>query len=488
MWTGRQTLASIEETIAKLHKDEAQIDTALRGALQSGERLRGERDEALKELARIKLDEITGGRLVRNLDAAERRAVQILETARLRLASQAERKAAAVAEVEVAEKERHVAGEAVEVALAVVEQLRGEAQDRVKTMPAWQTLQAHFEAADAIASEAEKKAQLSEAELGAKQKPYDNDPLFIYLWKRNFGTGTYQAGNIARSLDRIVADFISYPDARANYAMLIEIPARLREHAKGKRAVADDVRAARGEVERRAMIAVGVEPKERVLAEARHRLASCEATLDGKRTQLAAIEQERAALLKDGGDGAYSEALSTIAAGDAHDDIAQLYTEARRTTTPADESIVRRIEQIDDKLSAAEQDLRKLKARADDLAERRTEVERVREKFRGAGYDHPNVTFGNDHDIGRILASVLEGVVRSGILWDIIRGGFGQRPSRSQGGFGSPGLPFPFPMPGGDEDGPRGGGWRIPESQGGWTPPADSGSGKDDDFTTGGSF
>ena len=133
------------------------------------------------------------------------------------------------------------------------------------------------------------------------------------------------------------------------------------------------------------------------------------------------------------------------------------------------------------------------------MAQRRTEIERVRERFRTSGFDHPNATFRNDNEISVVLGQILEGAVRSGILWDILRGGFGTRPSRGRPEFGAPTFPFPFPMPGGGE-GARGGEWRQPGTRGGWTPPFEfpsgGGSGNDggsndsgnDNFSTGGSF
>lgn len=487
MWTGRQTLASIEQTIAKLHQDEVRIDEAMKSALADAERLRQDRQQALKALARIKLDEMTAGRLVRDLDVTERRALQLIDGHRNRIESLAGRRQLAVTELEEAEAARHAAGSAVEVALAEVEARRAAVADRLKTDADWMRLDQAFAAVDAVAVEAEKKAAQSEAELGAKQKPYDDDPLFIYLWRRDFGTSKYAAGNIARMLDRIVADFIDYPSARANYAMLIEIPLRLREHATVRRAAADEAKAARGELERRALVAQGIEPLERALAAARHKLAAAEATVESRTASLKSIDAERGSLLKDGDDAVYGEAIATITSGDAQDDLSVLYREARRTATAADEDAVRRLEAIDESLRRTELEVRNLRHRAHDLAGRRTEVETVRERFRRSGYDHPHVIFGNDNDIGRILAGVLEGVVRSGILWDIIRGGFGTRSPQGRPGLGEPSFPFPFPIPGGGDTGPQGGGWRIPESRGGWSR-RDDDEDDDDDFRTGGRF
>lgn len=492
MRTGRQTLATIEEAIARLHGEEGQLDVAMRAAMETGERLRRERGGALRELARVKLDEIMAGRLVRNLDAAERRAVAILEVRRLRIAQITERRAAAVVDTQRAEADVHAAGGAVEAALAKVEARRLEVQNAVQATPRWQAVKARFDAADTVATQADGKAAQSEADLGAKRRPYDEDGLFVYLWRAEFATARYAGGRLARLVDGMLADFIGYLDARPNYAALLEIPVRLREHANERRAAADAVKVELAGLEQEAMQAAGVDVDERTLAEARHRLAAAEATLAARGKVLSDIEQERQAFLSGSSDPAYGEALETIATGDAADDLATLRAEARRTSTQADEALVARIEAIDEDLARIDRETAELRDTAKALADRRLEVEQVRDRFRGAGYDHPQATFGNDNQIGTILAQVLEGVVRSGILWDVIRGGFGTRPPRGRPDFGEPGFQLPFPMPGGGSTGPSGGGWREPESQGGWFPPSGGGRSDDDDdddgFKTGGSF
>lgn len=492
MWTGRQTLASIESAIADIHREEGQLDQALRSAVGEAERLRKERSESLRELARVKLDEMAAGRLVSNLDAGERRAVQVLDDYRVRIAAAAERRQALVKEVASAEAHRHDAAGEVEKALEVVEGLRAQAESRVQATAEWGVANTLLAEADAIASEAEKKAASSEAELGAKQKPYDDDPLFAYLWRRRFGTADYRAGNIARMLDRKVADFIGFHGARANYAALIEIPLRLREHASAKRVLADERKIALSEVERRAMLEAGVDAKERVLAEARHRLAAADDAVEKKQAELRKIDEERAALVSGGSNSAYDEALTTIASADSKDDLATLYLEARRTPTSADEAIVRRLETVDATTQKTDAEIASLRRSAQDLARRRLEVEQVRDRFRGAGYDHPHTTFGNDIDIAEVLKGIVGGAIRSGVLWDLLRQGYGYRAPRGRPDFGAPNFPFPFPIPGGGRVDSPGGGWREPKSSGGWWPTGGSSSGgsRDDDdrFTTGGSF
>ena len=212
MWTGRQTLVSIESAIAKLHGEEGQLDQALRSAVSDADRLRKERSQGLRELARIKLDEMTAARLVSNLDAGERRAMQILDDYRMRMAATTEQREALLKEVAGAEAERNAAAAEVETALGVVETLRVQAEAKVQTTPEWRAAKTMRDEADAVATEAERKATGAEAELGAKKKPYDDDPLFAYLWRRDFGTSAYTGGSIASAIDRIVADFIDFSE------------------------------------------------------------------------------------------------------------------------------------------------------------------------------------------------------------------------------------------------------------------------------------
>jgi hypothetical protein len=489
MWTGRETLGSIESAIGKLYREESELDDALDSAVAEAQRLRKERAETLRELARVKLDDMAAGRLVSNLDAGERRALQILEDYRRHVANLTERREALLKEVAQARPVRDAAAKAVEEKLAAVEALRAEVEARVQTEDAWQQAKAASDDANAVAGEAEKKAANSEAEPRAKKKPYDDDPLFIYLWQRGFGTQRYHSNNFVRLMDRMVADFIDFGNVRPNYAALIEIPLRLREHATAKRAEAAARLAALSNIERRALVAAGIEPKEEALADARRKLAEADAALEQKLGQLNELDAQRSALVAGGTNPAYEEALSVIATADAKDEIAALYLEAKRTPPLADDTIVRKLETIDAEIAKADAEVAELRKKARRLADRREEIERVRGRFRGAGYDHPHGTFGNDVDIADALGRTMAGTIGGQILWEILQGGYVTRGPLGRPDFGYPTHPFPFPIPGGGRDGPWGGEWRDPSSHGNWGPSGGGRSGGGGgDFSTGGGF
>jgi hypothetical protein len=167
--------------------------------------------------------------------------------------------------------------------------------------------------------------------------------------------------------------------------------------------------------------------------------------------------------------------------------VATLYLEARRTPTTADDAIVKKLERLEQQIPKADSEVAELRRTAQALAKRRIEVERVRDRFRGAGYDHPHGTFGNDNAIADALGRVLAGSIGGQILWDILQGGYSTRGPQGRPDFGYPTSPFPFPIPGGGSSGPWGGEWRDPSSRGSWSPDGHDSGGRDD-FSTGGSF
>src|SRR3954468_17364573 len=66
------------------------------------------------------------------------------------------------------------------------------------------------------AARAEEKAAQAEADRDEKRRPYEADPLFMYLWRRRYGTRDYQASNLVRFFDRKVAHLIDFETARIN--------------------------------------------------------------------------------------------------------------------------------------------------------------------------------------------------------------------------------------------------------------------------------
>ncbi len=487
MISGRDALASIEQTIARARASETELEAALHSAEETAARLRAERTAAFKLLAQIRLDSFMRDGVVGPLDAAERRALDLVKDRTRELQAEAATRQRLYGDVQAAEKDRHAKAAALEQALAALESVKQAAQPKIRASAAWKAQEAKIAAAIKVADEAEKKARVAEQDRIDKGKPYEADPLFMYLWNARFGQAEYKGGAVTRFFDRMIANKVKFADARANYAMLIEIPKRLREHAERRKAAVETEKQGLAAAEARALNEVGAGDLVAKVEAARQTLIDAEKSLSMKKATLDEFETKSAAALKD---PAYDQAVQLLAEADSRDDIRKLYAEAARTPTKDDDRIVKQIEQIDARLARVEQDAERTRAEARDMARRRAEIEREREHFRRRGYDNPYGGFQNDNVLGQILGGILSGALQGSILRDALRDGYRQR-DNPWGGGGAGGPVFgPWTVPDNSSSPSSGGQWVPPWLDGGGGPWAGDGGGWSggggDGFSTGG--
>ena len=477
MISGQQALQSIERATALARSQEFDLDAALRSVDAEVARLRADRLAAFRQLAQIKLDALERDGVVGDLDAAERRAAQLLATHAQATEALSARLAETQARHAQAEADRHAKADALAKAVADLESLQARVEPEVRASTPWTAQKAAVDQAAIVVEEAQKKATQSEADREAKGKPYEADPLFLYLWKRKFGTADYQSGFFVRFFDRKVANLIGYAQARPNYVMLNEIPARLRDHAERCKALLAEAQAKLADIELDGLRAAGSGPLEDAVSAAHASLSAADETLAAAGAALTDFDKQRETATGQS-DGVYQQAIAVLVETDSRADIRELHRKAAETRTTEDDALVRRIDQAGNAIAAAERKAAEMRDQALELARRRTEIEQQRDNFRRRGYDNPYGQFGNENAIGDVLGELLKGAVRGGVLGDVLRGGYSERPRRADSGFGGRGG-FNFPFPGGG----GGGGWSGGSSGGGGG--SDRGS---DGFTTGGRF
>jgi len=495
MISGRDALATIEGTIAKARGDEQQLDAALRSAEEEAARARADRTAAFRSLARVKLDAFVqdgaAPDLLRSLDDAERRALDMVRDRAFDLKKQAAERTALYDAVQQAEAQRHERAGVLEQALAAIESARRAAEPKIRASAAWKAQEAKIADAERIAQESEKKAKQAEEDRETKRKPYESDPLFMYLWNEKFSTADYDAGLVSRFFDRMVAKLVRYHDAAPNYRTLNEIPQRLREHAERRKAAIAQERQGLALAEVDALAEVGMGDFALKVETARSALIEAERALSDRKRSLEAFESANSAAAQD---PAYERAVSLLAEADSRDDLKELLRDAARTRTPDDDKIVRQIEAIEARLAKAEAEVDHIRAEARDLTRRRAAIEQERDHFRGRGYDNPYGGFGNGGMLGSILGGILQGALQGSILRDALKDGYRQRDNPWGGGSSGGPILGPWTVPDNSASPPSGGGQWVPPwldggssgGGGGWSPDAGGGSGGGDGFSTGG--
>jgi hypothetical protein len=415
--SGPEALRSLEEALRDIRREEDEIAKRLARSADLVGKIRETETELFRQLAQVRLDSSTQAELGTRLTDAETRARDMLKKHAAELASteaslQAQDKKITALTAERAELVT-ASGKLQADLRAIADRIAADATQNpeyVKQLKLAEDL-TH------IAEEAVRKTEQAEADRETKGKPYRDDPLFMYLWERSYGTRNYRANNIVAWLDGIVARMVGYPEARPNFAMLNEIPMRLREHAERQQQNALDARAAVNALADAAIDAAGGGPIRDKLTKVTARIAAIDGeivTVEDQRDDLARQLRD----LAQGSDPAFAAAIATLAETLQRHDLQTLLAEARLTQTGQDDTIVKQIDDARSRAAEEEDETRDQKARLKTLAARRRELEDIQYEFKKSNYDNPRSTFREDKLVGDLLNEFLRGGISAAGYWD----------------------------------------------------------------------
>lgn len=511
---GPQALASLEDAMRDIRREEDEISRRLARSSEVIAKIKESEAELFRQLAQLRLDPSIQRELDGRISTAEARARDTLKAHGKAIdAAQKTLEGFEAGRVSLIERRGNavaVLTEKQQALDALLKQVAAQLESDAAYLEKRKTALALAE----IAEQSLEKTRQAEADREDKGKPYRDDPLFMYLWDNGFGTSAYRAGNLTRYLDGLVAGLIGFAKARPNYAMLNDIPLRLREHAERQAASAEAAEAELEALADAAADAAGGKPLREAKAKAQADVEAIDAAIvdaEDKRDEAAQALQD----LNGSENPVLSSAAAALAAELGKEDIQTLLAEARRTRTGQDDTIVAQIDDARTRMREEEEESRDLRDRARTLAARRRELEDIQWEFKKQRFDDPRSTFREDRLVGDLLNDFLRGGISAASYWDQWRksqnwapgsewsagnsssrqggspwgnggGGFNW-PDNSFGGSGSSGTRKPG-APGG-----FGGGWsggNSGGSGGGFSRPrtGSSGTRKHGGFKTGGGF
>jgi hypothetical protein len=415
--SGPDALRSLDEALRDIRREEDDIARRLSHSSELITKIRETENELFRQLAQVRLDAGNQAELGTRLTDAETRARDMLKKHAAELAS---------TEAALKAEDGKITALTAERASLVAEAGKLEADlkaiaDRIATEatrnPDYLKQRTLAEDLTHVAEEALRKTEQAETDRDIKGKPYRDDPLFMYLWERSFGTRNYRANTLVAWLDGIVARIVGFPEARPNFAMLNEIPMRLREHAERQQQVAIEARERLTALANAAIDAEGGKP-------VRDKLEKANARIKAIDVEVVAVEDQRDDLarqqrdLAQGSDPAFAAAISALAETLQRNDMQTLLAEARMTRTGADDTIVKQIDDARSRAAEEENETKDHKARLKTLAARRRELEDIQYEFKKANYDNPRSTFREDRLVGDLLNDFLRGGITAAGYWD----------------------------------------------------------------------
>ena len=190
MTDGRQSLQVIEQHLNQarsaldgLHERMTQIN-------QQMDSLRQQSNSQYQALAKVRLDEMGAQRVVGRLDETDQTVLRLLEQRGQKVGELTREINDTMVRLGELNARREALGKARDEALARIDDRLAEIEAELAEKPAFKTMHAQLESLVAQAERAQEKAGQAEADRQEKGKPYEEDALFMYLWKRRFQTPT----------------------------------------------------------------------------------------------------------------------------------------------------------------------------------------------------------------------------------------------------------------------------------------------------------
>ncbi|MBK8082610.1 MAG: hypothetical protein IPK28_01600 [Devosia sp.] len=414
--SGPQALKSLDDALRDIRREEDEIARRLARSAELVTKLRETESELFRQLAGLRLEPATQAELTGRLSQAESKARDLL-------ARHGNDLAAAEGELEALDKqiaalasERGEVGRKAAAAQAELKRIADRVAVEAQKDPIYAEKRRTADELAQVADESLRKTQQAETDREQKGRPYRDDPLFMYLWERGFGTRNYRENNLIQYLDSLVAGMVGFPEARVNFAMLNEIPLRLREHAERQQQIAEAADAEVTALEKQVIDDAGGRPAREAVEAAETRIAA----IDSEMVALEDKRDERARNLRElaqGSDPAFSTAVSGLAEALGREDIQTLLTAARATHTGQDDTIVKQIDEVRQRAGEEEADNRDQRSRLKTLAARRRELEDIQFEFKKQGFDNPRSSFGEDKLVGDLLTDFLRGGITAADYW-----------------------------------------------------------------------
>ena len=465
MVSGRQTLGSIERTLGELRQEETVVKRAVETAMAEIADLRRAELDAYRDLARFRLRDGGEHAFGQRIDRDEAEARKRLEQRDLALSDLRAQHSALEAEIASLTDDRRKLTRERDAASDRLDNILEAVDIRLADDPEYAAQRERAEAAKATAEAAREKARRASEDRAEKGKAYESDPLFVYLWQRGFATSAYGSSGVVRMLDRWVAGLIRYDDARPNYAMLVEIPTRLDAYAGEREAEARAEAERLGELSRRAAADIAGEDLAAAIDTAEGKIEDITSRLEELEAELAEVVRREHPFLV-GEDADYRGAEEALLRSLRSEQLSTLWKEARLTPSRKDETIVRRLQDLDARIGQAALALEADQGNLRDLERRRGELSKVARQFRTRRYDTWDSTFDDDSLTGVLLGELARGKLSGADYWAKAEKARRRRPRRGNrvgfpGGIGLPGSM------GGDSGGFGGGGFSGGGSFGG---------------------
>ncbi|ACT59646.1 hypothetical protein [Hirschia baltica] len=406
---GREALEQLDESILRARKQLAHALEASDDARARIAQIRKEQVSTYQSLAEMRLETLTDDTDAHEVTLlnSEKRAQILLQSHEAFIADEQEKLKAASQEILRLENDREEISSRLDAAVELYEKRVSKIQASLVEDEDYQLLAEAMEDAAAITERAHSKLALAQEDREQKGQPYENDPLFSYLWSRKFRTPDYKAPAFIRFLDNWVAKLCKYDQSYLNYGRLTELPVRLSEHAQKTQQSLKQASQALEAAETQALTDGGADTLKKNVDELRSAIEALDAQMDAAEARHQALAQSHDSAIN-AESGPAMEARRVLENALKRASFPDLRILVAETITPEDDRLVDRLVKLrteELEFEVISEDLENgPKERRKDLSL----LERLRREFKAAKFDSPYATFKTS-SIETVITALLRG-------------------------------------------------------------------------------
>lgn len=259
------------------------------------------------------------------------------------------------------------------------------------------------------------RAQRVEDECRAKIAAYEGDELFLYLRKRGFGTEAYTATGLFARLDHWVSRLVNFDKAATDYEHLLKVPGWHREDLEEAEQQLQSASSKLAVIQEKAFKTLApYKDKLRTLGRALDEAADA---ISRQHAEIASAQRvlSEAALAQDGD---LRKIKQELAAALERINIRDLQELARKTDTPEDDEIVKKIVANRNDLAEVEASSTVFAREIATLKGRASEFEGIETRMRRKDWHHSDHRFSDGLD--NHLSSMLAGALTADAVWSVM--------------------------------------------------------------------
>ncbi len=416
--------AHVFDTIRQALLDAQERAVAARDEMQRLEQevetLVNQRSEAVLELARLVLPELTRTAVEAGFADVRHDLLTIVERKDRRAREVNDRLSRLLQEAAALRAKRDAAQAAHLAAVQKLADMQTTLTRALEQDVAFQELSRRALEAEAELKRDEERVAEIATEAQHKLPAYERSRLFQYLIDQRFGTPQYRGRGVIRRLDRWVAGLVEYETASRSYRFLQTTPGLMDAETARRKAEFHGLMRQVEVLEQTAAERLELSRWMREVDDAARALDRAAAQLADAERRAAAVQEELAALDREQG-RFYDEALNRLKTYLSTAETGLLERRAAATSDARDDEVTVRIRVLTDEIEALQPRLRRQEEQCAAATRVSDGLSHLARRFEQANFHEMRSFFRDGYNISRSLELFRSGVLARDAFWDEIK-------------------------------------------------------------------